>query len=126
MSRFGSHLRRRLGIVLGLGTLLALGMGADTVHAMPPSTQTSATTLTSSRNPATSVRTVTLTATVVPTGPTLVQAATGNVQFKDGAADLGSPVLLTTVPQSTNGTASLTRSLASVGSHALTAVYSGD
>jgi hypothetical protein len=126
MTRFGSRRGRRLGSALGIGALLALGMGADTVHARPPTTQTSATSLTSSRNPATSVRTTTLTATVIPTGPTLVQAATGTVQFKDGPADLGPPVALTTVPLSTNGTASLTRSLTSAGTHALTAVYSGD
>lgn len=58
---------------------------------------------------------VTLSAAVAPT------AATGTVQFKDGATDLGSPVALNL------GGATLTLpSGLSAGSHSISAVYSGD
>lgn len=68
--------------------------------------------LVSSLNPAPSGQAVTLTATISPA------AATGSVQFLDGAAVLSTVAL-------TNGTASISPSLA-IGSHSLTAVYSGD
>ena len=65
---------------------------------------------------------VTLTASVAPATGT--GTPTGTVQFKDGAANLGSPVALT------GGTATLTvngpGAELSPGTHALTAVYSGD
>ncbi|MFF2850655.1 Ig-like domain repeat protein [Streptomyces sp. NPDC058001] len=54
---------------------------------------------------------VTLTATVSPAG------ATGTVQFRDGATALGSPVAVT------SGTAALTTSNLTVGSHSLTAEF---
>lgn len=56
---------------------------------------------------------VTLTATVTPT------AATGTVQFRDGATVLGTVTL-------SGGVATLTTSSLAVGPHTLTAVYSGD
>ena len=74
---------------------------------------TSTTALTSSVNPSTSGESVTLTATVTGAGPT------GSVTF----ADDGSP--LDTVSLS-SGVATLAVSSLSVGSHALTATYSGD
>ena len=57
---------------------------------------------------------VTLIAAVTPA------TATGTVQFRDGAANLGSPVALS------GGTAAFTTSALTIGTHAITAVYSGD
>ena len=57
---------------------------------------------------------VTFTATVSPS------TASGTVQFKDGAGDLGSPVDLA------GGVATFQTSSLSVGSHSITAVYGGD
>ena len=73
------------------------------------------TALISSQNPSVVGQPVTFTATV--SGGA---SATGNVQFKDGATNLGSPVAL-------SGTsAALTTSALSAGTHAITATYSGD
>jgi hypothetical protein len=55
--------------------------------------------------------TVTLTDTIAPSG------ATGTVQFKDGASDIGSPVAVT------GGVATATAVLSTSGAHAITAVY---
>ncbi|MGW4477598.1 Ig-like domain-containing protein [Rhodococcus triatomae] len=55
-----------------------------------------------------------LTATVTPAD------ATGTVQFKDGATDLGGPVTVTT------GVATYSHTFTTPGVHAITAVYSGD
>ncbi|MFG1785163.1 Ig-like domain-containing protein [Rhodococcus oryzae] len=57
---------------------------------------------------------VDLTATVVPAG------ATGTVQFKDGATNIGNAVPVN------NGTATLKHTFATNGAHPITAVYSGD
>ncbi|TJZ76533.1 Ig-like domain repeat protein [Rhodococcus oryzae] len=57
---------------------------------------------------------VDLTATVAPAG------ATGTVQFKDGADNIGSAVPVN------NGTATLNHTFTADGAHAITAVYSGD
>ncbi|WP_051637037.1 beta strand repeat-containing protein [Rhodococcus sp. UNC363MFTsu5.1] len=57
---------------------------------------------------------VDLTATVAPAG------ATGTVQFKDGADNIGNAVPVD------NGTATLSHTFTSDGAHAITAVYSGD
>jgi cellulose 1,4-beta-cellobiosidase len=64
-------------------------------------------------NPAVSGQAVTFTAQVSPS------AATGSVQFKDGATLLGTVT-------ATSGAASLVVSSLSVGTHSVTAVYSGD
>jgi hypothetical protein len=56
---------------------------------------------------------VTLTATVTPA------SATGTVQFKDGAADLGGVVTVN------NGVATLNTSALTAGTHSLTAVFTG-
>jgi Bacterial Ig-like domain (group 3) len=71
------------------------------------------TTVASSANPSTFGQMVTFTAAVS------AAAATGTVQFFDGASSLG------TAPLS-GGTASLSTAALSVGSHAITAAYSGD
>jgi probable HAF family extracellular repeat protein len=57
---------------------------------------------------------VTFTATITGSSPT------GSIQFMDGITNLGSPVALT------SGAASLTTSALTVGTHPMTAVYSGD
>ncbi|AQA21907.1 hypothetical protein BTZ20_5475 [Rhodococcus sp. MTM3W5.2] len=57
---------------------------------------------------------VDLTATVAPAG------ATGTVQFKDGADNIGNAVPVN------NGTATLNHTFSADGAHAITAVYSGD
>jgi len=67
----------------------------------------------SNANPSTSGQNVTFTATVSPS------AATGTVQFFDGATSLG------TVPLG-GGKATLSTSALSVGPHSITARYSGD
>ncbi|MFC7451215.1 Ig-like domain repeat protein [Rhodococcus daqingensis] len=57
---------------------------------------------------------VDLTATVAPAG------ATGTVQFKDGATNIGNAVPVN------NGTATLNHTFTTTGNHSITAVYSGD
>lgn len=74
----------------------------------------SATNITASPTSATFGQNVTLSATVTGSSPT------GTVQFKDGTSNLGSPVTLS------GATASLGTSALAVGSHTITAVYSGD
>ncbi len=69
----------------------------------------------SSLNPSTFGQSVTFTATV--TGGT---APTGTVQFKDGATNLGAPAMLA------GTTATFTTAALNVGTHPVTAVYSGD
>lgn len=75
------------------------------------------TALASSQNPAIVNSTVTLTATITPAFPGTTP--TGTVIFKDGATVLGTPALI-------NGTASFTSSAPGIGSHTITAAYSGD
>jgi hypothetical protein len=72
-----------------------------------------ATGLASSQSPSVSGQAVTFTAQVAPAG------ATGSVQFKDGASLLGTVTV-------SGGAAALTVSSLSVGSHSITAIYSGD
>jgi len=72
------------------------------------------TTITASPNPALLSQSVTFTATVTGTSPS------GSVQFKDGTTNLGSAVTLS------SGRAPLSISTLAVGSHSITAVYSGD
>jgi hypothetical protein len=69
--------------------------------------------VTCSSTTAKSGRSVTFTATITGTG------ATGTVTFKDGETVLGSSTL-------SDGTATYTTSTLSVGSHSISAVYSGD
>src|SRR5208337_2347795 len=71
-------------------------------------------TLVASVDPIIVGQSVTFTATVTGTSPT------GTIQFMDGAASLGSPVVLI------SGTAALTTSGLTIGTHSITAVYPGD
>lgn len=73
--------------------------------------------LQSSLNPALSQNAVTLTASVTST----ISIPTGTVTFYDGNNAIGSAVSL-----NSSGVASLTTSALTVGSHSVTAVYSGD
>ncbi|GIF96731.1 Ig-like domain-containing protein [Catellatospora citrea] len=79
-----------------------------------PSTPTATTTtLTVPASPVTAGTTVTLTAAVTPV------AATGSVQFFDGATPLGGPVAVS------GGAASLNTAALTVGTHSLTATFTG-
>jgi subtilisin-like proprotein convertase family protein len=84
-----------------------------TVTASTPTT----TTLTSASNPSTVGQPVTFTATVTAAG---TPATAGSVQFADGATALGGPV-----PVASDGTATLTTSALTAGTHAMTATYAG-
>ncbi|WP_338821743.1 Ig-like domain repeat protein [Bradyrhizobium septentrionale] len=73
-------------------------------------------TLTSSANPSKAGQSVTFTATVTGASGT----PTGMVTFKDGATTIGGPVPLS------GGAATFSTNALSAGTHAVTAVYSGD
>jgi CSLREA domain-containing protein len=73
------------------------------------------TTVTSSSNPSDLTQSVTFTATVTSTGP-----LTGTVQFKIDGSNAGSALTLS------NGVATFTTSTLTVGTHSVTADYSGD
>jgi len=88
---------------------------SNTVRQVVVAAATTTTTVTSSINPAALGQAVTFTATV-----TNGINPTGTVQFKDGADLLGAPVTLS------GGVASLSTPGLTVGTHAITAVYSGD
>jgi hypothetical protein len=74
----------------------------------------------SSSNPATTGNTVTLTATVTETFTNPTITPTGTVSFYDGTTLLGKGTL------AANGTATTTVTTFAVGTHSITAVYSGD
>jgi hypothetical protein len=77
------------------------------------------TTLTSAPNPSTLSQAVTFTATITPSSVGTFSAR-GTVTFFDGSTPLGAPVLLS------GGTARLTTSSLTAGTHLMGAVYSGD
>lgn len=87
----------------------------STVFSANVSQASTVTVLSSSRNPASADQSITFTASVSP--PT----ASGTVTFSDGTKQLGYPVAL-----SQYGNASYSTSGLAVGSHAITAAYSGD
>src|SRR5262249_32699559 len=89
---------------------------SGTVNVTVNPAQQSSTALTSSANPSVYGQTIALTATV----SGAVGTPTGSVIFMDGNNPLGSVAL------NSNGTAVLNVSLTTLGSNALTAVYSGD
>jgi CSLREA domain-containing protein len=74
------------------------------------------TTIVSALNPSVVGQVITLTATVTST----VGTPSGSVQFSADGATLGSPITLS------NGQASLSTSVLTVGTHPITATYSGD
>ncbi|WP_405583027.1 Ig-like domain repeat protein [Streptomyces sp. NBC_01190] len=103
-------------------TAVYSGSGSFTASTSPVDTQTvtqaaTATVLTSAPDPAVFGQTKTLTATVTPVLPG-GGTPTGTVSFFDGVTLLGTATVI-------GGVATLTTSALTVGSHALTAVYSG-
>ncbi|HTC93753.1 MAG TPA: Ig-like domain repeat protein, partial [Terriglobales bacterium] len=80
----------------------------------------SSTSVSSSVNPSSFGQIVTFTATVSAALPGS-GTPTGMVQFKDGASNLGAPAILNSGAATSSAISSLT-----VGSHSITAVYSGD
>ena len=76
------------------------------------------TSVVSSVNPSVFAQSVTFTATVAPVAPATA-TPTGSVEFFDGVTSLGSVAL-------SSGQAGVSTSTLSVGSHSITAVYSGD
>ncbi len=92
----------------------ASASGARVVTVSEPTPDAVATTTVVTAPTAAEVGTaVTISATVSP------KPVDGTVQFRDGATNLGSPVLVS------DGTASITHTFARGGSHSITAVYSG-
>jgi len=79
-----------------------------------PGPGASSTALLSSLNPSLVGQSVTFTATVTGASPI------GTIQFKDGAANLGGPVAMA------GAVATFTTSVLTLGTHSITAVYSGD
>jgi large repetitive protein len=75
--------------------------------------------ITTSLNPATAGAPISFNAVVYQSGPT------GSITFNDRASPSGNPVAIGTVPL-TNNQASFTISTLSVGTHLITAAYSGD
>ena len=98
----------------GNSSLQASSSNSVSLLIVGPTTQTS---LTSSPNPSTFGQTVQLTATV--TGVNGSGTPTGTIAFNDGGTNLATVNL-------TGGTATFSISTLSVGSHTLTASYSGD
>jgi hypothetical protein len=90
------------------------GSSASLSQAVNQATTTVA--LRSSLNPAGLSQAVTFTATIT---PHYGGQASGTITFKDGSTTLGSPTV-------SGNSASLTTSTLAIGSHSITAVYSGD
>jgi hypothetical protein len=106
---------RAFATSLMLAAAFAMGCGGGGSTSPPPGPTPSSVSLATSSVKVASGATVTLTATV-----TASQALSGTVQFADGASALGSPAAVTA------GKATLQISTLSVGTHVLTARYSGD
>jgi M6 family metalloprotease-like protein len=88
-------------------------LASNTGIILPISQATSSAALASSLNPAPLGQAVTLTATISPS------SATGSVQFLDGTTSLGTGTL-------SGGSATLAVSTLALGTHSITASYSGD
>jgi hypothetical protein len=110
----GSH---TITAVYGGDTNFSASTSSVVTQLVQTHTQTS---LTTYPNPSVAGQSVTLTASVTsstaPNGP----VTSGTITFYDGATQLGGPVSL-----NSNGVASYTTSTLAVGSHTITAVYSG-
>jgi hypothetical protein len=94
------------------------GDGNDVVLSVPPQAQATTTAVASSANPSVFGQLVTFTATVRSVAPGM-GVPTGTVVFMDGTVALGTAPL-------NNGVATLTTGALAVGSHTITAEYSGD
>lgn len=101
-------------VVAGIGTGLPTATFALTNTKLPTMTG-----VTSSLNPSNLGQSVTFTATVTANGASL-PTPSGTMQFKDGGTNLGLVTL------NSSGAAQFTTSALTVGSHTITADYSGD
>ncbi len=99
----------------GAGTVGTLSGG----QVVNQGSTTTALARTSGPNPSAPGGSVTFTATISPSAPA-AGTATGTVQFKDGATNLGGPQAMSA------GSASLVTTALSSGTHSITGVYSGD
>jgi hypothetical protein len=95
---------------------LAVGGFAVLLNIAPGFRENDTTTLISATNPAAFNQNVSFTATVTPQG---LGTPSGSVIFKDGATNLGTATLV-------SGNATLSTAGLAVGTHAITASYSGD
>lgn len=86
------------------------------------SVEPSSTTITSSSNPAAVGQGVTFTATISSPNLSSPNHVTGTVQFYDGATPIGGPQAVV----SATNTATVQTSFTTLGTHPITAVYSGD
>ena len=102
-----------LYVVTAFFTTINVDPGGTWKFATPTTKQATSTALSASATSVSLGMPVQLTATVTPA------AATGNVQFKDGATSLGTAA-------SAGGVATLTTTSLAAGSHSITAVYAGD
>ena len=91
-----------------------------TLTVNPAAKTSTATTISSSLNPATTSQAITLTATVSSTSGSSSSAPTGTVTFLDGSTSLGSATL------GNSGTAALQLTSMTAGTHTITSQYSGD
>jgi CSLREA domain-containing protein len=95
----------------------AIGIASPASFSLTNTKGVTATAVASSANPSDFGQTVTFTATIT----SAIGTPTGAVQFKDGGANLGAAAAL-----NASGVASLNTSALAVGSHTITADYSGD
>lgn len=108
------------GNVAGTSNVTAtLDQGTAQASVIIVSKSDSSTSLSSSNNPSTEGDPVTFTASVAPANGGN-GTPTGTVQFKDNSNNMGPPINLS------GGTASFTTSALTVGTHTITAQYSGD
>lgn len=108
-------MRTRLMALSVIAVVLGLDAGPGAVAALAGGSPSTVTLTSSTGGASTFGQPVTFTASVVPAG------ATGTVQFSDGATPLGTPINL-----DVSGQATYTTSALLVGSHTITAAYSGD
>ena len=109
----GTRVVRQVGAALTAGALSLLS-GGIIGHALSSST----TTLTSATNPSVWGQSVVFTATITPAAP----APTGTVTFQDGGTNIAGCVNRSVAA----GAATCTTAALAVGSHTVTAVYSGN
>ena len=101
-------------------TSFTTSTGSDSASPQVVNKASTITTVGSTPNPSTTGQIVTFTATVAPVSPG-AGTSTGTVNFTEGATTLATSVTLNGSDQATFKTSSL-----AVGSHTITAVYSGD
>ena len=100
-------------------TTFATSTSGTVAHQVDQAATTTGVVRSAGPNPSTVGQSVSFTATVAVTAPG-AGTATGTVQFKDGATNLGAPLALTA------GQATFTTTTLALGAHSITGVYSGD